>query len=178
MLLGKRSHLFIMEKVLFAAIQTETSQNDCFRAFPLNHRGSKEQLSKMMPSGRLLVALAVPRCDRDPPQPLFGPAATGASLPSAAGLLLLALLGERGQDVGTPGDLGLGLSSGAVPGFGAAGHSGSSHREGRVRDRQHLTRAVRSFSLPAGCPSPFPWFKRASKGHGKRSLCPAAHVLE
>lgn len=108
MLLGNRSHVFIMEKLLFAAIQTETSQNDCFRAFPLNHRSSKEQLSKMMPSGRLLVALAMPWCDRDPPQPLFGPAATGASLPSAAGLLLLALLGERGRDAGTPGDLGLG----------------------------------------------------------------------
>lgn len=31
---------------------------------------------------------------------------------------------------------------GAVPGFGAAGHSGSSHQEGRVRDQRGGTGAV------------------------------------
>lgn len=88
------------------------------------------------------MALAVPRCDRGPSQPLFGPAATGAPLPSAAGLLQLAVLGERGRDVGSPGDLGLGLSSGAAPGFGAVGHSRSLHREGRVRDQHGGTGAL------------------------------------
>lgn len=61
-----------MEKLLFAAIQMETSQNDCCRAFPLNHPASEEPLSKMMPSGKLSSASAA--------------AAVAPSLQHAAGL--------------------------------------------------------------------------------------------
>lgn len=149
-----------MEKLLFAAIQMETSQNECCRAFPLNHRASQEPLSKTMPSGKLSPALpcvAAPPRQHSRTQSLLGPVPTGA-----APFL-------RRNSYGTPStqvshEL---LLSPATPcrvlgGSGVMAPPSLGTSPGWRLPRQYSLPSRPAnclFSLPSGCPSPFPWLK-------------------